>query len=112
MIEYKGYIGSVGYDGEAGIFHGEVINTRDIITFQGKTVRQIEKAFRDSINDYIEWCESEGVSPEKPFSGRFNLRLSPELHKKVAIAAGKLNISLNKFIENILSDEVKKILPR
>jgi predicted HicB family RNase H-like nuclease len=112
MMEYKGYIGTVTYDDQARIFHGEVINTRDVITFQGKTVRQIEKAFHDSIDDYIEFCESEGVCPEKPYSGKFNLRLSPELHKKVAIAAGKLNTSINKFVENILSDEVKKILPR
>lgn len=111
-MEYKGYIGTVTYDDEARIFHGEVINTRDVITFQGKTVKQIEKAFRDSIDDYVEFCESEGVSPEKPYSGKFNLRLSPELHKKVAIAAGKLNISINKFVERILNDEVKKILPR
>lgn len=112
MMEYKGYIGSVTYDDEARIFHGEVINTRDVITFQGKTVRQIEKAFRDSIDDYIEFCESEGVSPEKPYSGKFNLRLSPELHKKIAIAAKKMNISINKFVEKAVADEILKVLPR
>lgn len=112
MMEFKGYIGNVSYDDEAKIFHGEVINTRDVITFQGKTVRQIEKAFKDSVNDYIQWCEKEGVSPEKPYSGKFNLRISPELHKKIAYAAGKLNISINKFVEKALLDEILNFLPR
>ena len=56
MMEYKGYLGTVEYDSQAKIFHGDVINTRDVITFQGKTVDEIEKAFEDSINDYIVWC--------------------------------------------------------
>ncbi len=59
----------------------------DVITFQETTVEEIEGAFKDSINDYIDWCKSEGVAPEKPYSSRFNLRLSPELHREVAITA-------------------------
>lgn len=105
-MEYKGYIGTVTYDEDAKIFHGEVINTRDVITFQGKTVSQIEKAFKGSVDDYIEWCVSEGVSPEKPYSGKFNLRISPELHKQIAVAAKKLNISINKFVEKAILDEI------
>jgi len=61
MMEYKGYVGIVEYDGKAKIFHGEVVNTRDVITFQGKTVDEIEKAFQESIDDYISWCEQDGV---------------------------------------------------
>lgn len=105
-MEYKGYIGIVNYDDEAKVFHGEVINTRDVITFQGKSVEQLEKSFRDSINDYLTWCKEDGVSPEKPYSGKFNLRISPELHKQVALAAHKMNLSLNKFVEKALVDEI------
>ena len=64
MMEYKGYIGVVEFDDKAKIFHGDVINTRDVITFQGKTVDDIENAFHDSIDDYISWCEQDGVNPE------------------------------------------------
>ncbi|MDI9426017.1 MAG: type II toxin-antitoxin system HicB family antitoxin [Spirochaetota bacterium] len=93
MMEYKGYIGVVNYYPDAKIFHGDVINTRDVITFQGTSVKEIEKAFKDSIDDYIKWCKEEGVEPEKPYSGKFNLRISPELHREAAIAFTKMNIS-------------------
>ena len=106
MIEYKGYIGVVEFDDKAKIFHGDVINTRDVITFQGTSVDEIETSFRDSINDYLEWCEKDGVNPEKPYSVKFNLRLSPELHKEVAITAKKLKISINTFVEKALQDEI------
>ena len=106
MMEYKGYIGVVEYDEKAKIFHGDVINTRDVITFQGKSVDEIEKAFKDSIEDYIEWCQQDGINPEKPYSGKFNLRLSPELHKEVAVTARKLKISINSFVEKAIHDEI------
>ena len=106
MIEYKGYLGDVEYDSGAHIFHGEVINTRDVITFQGRSVYEIESAFQDSINDYIEWCAEDGVSPEKPYSGRFNLRISPDLHREIAIAARRQKISINKFVEKAIADEL------
>ncbi|HBI37724.1 MAG: antitoxin HicB [Spirochaetes bacterium GWF1_31_7] len=106
MMEYKGYIGVVEFDDKAKIFHGDIINIRDVITFQGTSVEEIEKAFQDSINDYLEWCEKDGINPEKPYSGKFNLRLSPELHKEVAITAKKLKISINSFVEKALQNEI------
>ena len=108
MMEYKGYIGDVKYDDEAKIFHGDIINTRDVITFQGTSVEELEQAFRDSIDDYISWCEEEGERPEKPYSGKFNLRISPDLHRKVALAAHKMKISLNKYVEKALLDELSQ----
>ena len=108
MMEYKGYIGTVTYDDEARIFHGEVINTRDVITFQGTSVDQLEKSFRESIADYLKWCKEDRVNPEKPYSGKFNLRISPKLHKQAAVAARKMNVSLNKFVEKALLDEITK----
>ena len=106
MLEYKGYVGEVNFDSDAHLFHGEVINTRDVITFQGITVEELEKAFIESIDDYISWCTEEGVNPEKPYSGKFNLRISPNLHKDVAITARKLNLSINSFVEKAIVDEL------
>ena len=83
-----------------------VINTRDIITFQGESVGELKKAFEDSVDDYLQWCEEDGVSPEKPYSGRLNLRLSPETHKKAAINAKKKGTSLNKYIEKAIESEL------
>jgi predicted HicB family RNase H-like nuclease len=105
-MEYKGYMGTVEYDAEAKIFHGDIINTRDVITFQGKSVNEIEKAFKDSIDDYIAWCKEDGVEPEKPYSGKFNVRLSPDLHRQIAILAKKKRISLNSFVEKAITKEI------
>lgn len=106
MMEYKGYIGIVEYDSDAKLFHGDIVNTRDVVTFQGTTVNEIEKAFRESIDDYISWCKEEGVEPEKPYSGKFNVRLSPELHREIAITSKKMNVSINSFVEKALKDEL------
>jgi len=106
MMNYKGYLGTVEYDDQAKIFHGDIINTRDVITFQGTTVKEIERAFRDSINDYLAWCKEDGVEPEKPYSGKFNIRLSPDLHRQIAIIAKKKRLSLNSFVEKAITDEI------
>jgi predicted HicB family RNase H-like nuclease len=102
MMTYKGYYGVVQYDDEAKIFHGEVINTRTVITFQGTTVDEIETSFRDSVDDYLDWCKERNKEPEKPFSGKFVLRLSPDLHRKLNLKAKMTNNSLNSFIVQIL----------
>ncbi len=106
MMEYKGYIGVVEFDSEARIFHGEVVNTRDVITFQGSSVDEIDRAFRESVDDYLEWCAEEGTEPEKPYSGRFNLRLPPELHRRLAVSARKRKISINALVEKAIVDEL------
>lgn len=69
MLNYKNYIANVKFDDEAEIFYGEVINTLDIITFQGKSVKEIKQAFKDSAEDYLEFCVQRNEVPDKPFSG-------------------------------------------
>lgn len=103
MLEYKGYSGHVEYDGEARLFHGEVLDLRDVITFQGTTARQIEKAFRNSIDDYLEFCKQRNETPDKPFSGRFMLRLPPSVHRKAYIRAKQEGKSLNQWIAEKVS---------
>lgn len=103
MLNYKGYNGKVEFDGEAGIFHGEVVDMRDVITFQGKSVDELEKAFQDSIDDYLEFCEERGEVPDKPFSGRLMVRLPSEIHRKVYVNAKKEGKSLNEYITEKLA---------
>lgn len=98
MLKYKGYTGQVAYDDEVGIFHGEVLDLRDVITFQGKSVEEIEQAFRESIDDYLEFCEQRGEEPDKPFSGRLMLRLPRDLHRKAYVNAQREGKSLNQWI--------------
>jgi len=102
-MEYKGYFAKVEFDEEANIFHGEVINLRDVITFEGETVDKLRKAFKDSVDDYLEFCAERGKDPDKPYSGRFLVRVEPELHKSIAIEARKKNISINSLISEALT---------
>jgi len=103
-MKYKGYLGKVEYDYEAKIFHGEVIGLKDVITFQGKNVKDLEKAFKDSINDYLEWCQERGEQPEKTYSGNLRIRMNPSLHAQLAMQAAKQGISLNDLITKKLGN--------
>lgn len=98
MMEYKGYIGDVKFDADAAIFHGEVINTRDVITFQGQSVEELIAAFHGSVDDYLAFCAERGEEPDKPFSGQFMTRIPPELHRAVNIAARVAGKSLNAWV--------------
>jgi predicted HicB family RNase H-like nuclease len=106
MLSYKGYSGRVEFDDEARIFHGEVIDTRDVITFQGTTVEEIEKAFRGSVDDYLEFCRERGEKPDKPFSGKFVLRIPSDLHHKLYLEASRSGKSLNSWLVEVIKDAV------
>ncbi len=105
-MNYKGYTAHIEFDEEAGLFHGEVIDTKDVITFQGASVKELKKAFKDSVDDYLEFCKSRREEPDKPFSGKFILRLPKALHRKIYIKAVKNGQSLNNFIAQSLSSSV------
>ena len=106
LIQYKGFVGRIEYDDEAGIFHGEVINLRDVITFRGESVQQLRQALQDSVEDYLEFCAARGEEPERPFSGKFIVRIDPELHRQLFVLAKKKDTSINKLV----SEAVEKIL--
>jgi predicted HicB family RNase H-like nuclease len=105
-MEYKGYFAKVEFDEDAEVFHGEVLNLRDVITFEGKTVEDLRQAFYDSVDDYLEFCAERGEDPEKPYSGKFVVRVEPELHKRIAIEARKRGISLNALVGEALSKTI------
>ncbi len=102
-MEYKGYYAQVVFDEDANVFHGEVINLRDVITFEGETVDQLRQAFQDSVDDYLELCAERGENPEKPYSGKFVVRVNPELHKRVAVEARRRGVSINSLVGEAIS---------
>jgi len=106
MLKYKEYHGRVEFDEYAGLFHGEVIDLRDVITFQGKSVAELEQAFRESIDDYLEFCSQRNEEPDKPFSGRLMLRLPVDIHRKVYVSAKKEGKSLNEYITEKLAHAI------
>jgi len=102
MMEYKGYIAKVEVDESAGILHGEVMNVRDVITFEGRNVQELQNAFHDSVEDYLEFCAARREDPEKPFSGKFIVRITPELHRRIYTQARLTDKSLNRWVNDIL----------
>jgi predicted HicB family RNase H-like nuclease len=102
MMQYKGYIASVEFDDAADIFHGEIINLRDVITFQGKSVEELRTAFQESVEDYLEFCHARNEEPEKPYSGKFSIRISPELHREISLKAKKAKKSLDVWVSETL----------
>lgn len=108
MMEYQGCMGKVEFDDEARLFHGEVLNIRDVITFQGQSVDELEAAFRESIDDYLAFCKARGETPERPFSGQFVTRLPPQLHREVSTAAALAGKSLNAWVVDRLQEGVDK----
>ncbi len=103
VMSYKGYQGSFEYDPEADIFHGEVLHLSDVITFQGRSIDELKTALADSVEDYLAFCAEQGKQPEKPYSGRFNVRISPEIHRKIVAAAAREGVTLNHWVAQVLA---------
>lgn len=110
MLEHKGYIGKVTLDDEAGLFHGEVIGIRDVVTFQGRSVSELRRAFRESVDDYLAFCAERGEEPNKACSGRFVVRISPELHRRVNMLAAASGKSLNSLVVECLDKQLSNEL--
>jgi predicted HicB family RNase H-like nuclease len=101
-MSYRGYEAVIEYDEDAGLFHGEVINLRDVITFQGASVSELKQALEESVKDYLAFCRERGEEPEKPFSGQFVVRVEPSLHRALVTAAKRSGMSLNRWIARTL----------
>ncbi len=106
MMKYKGYQAFFKYDDEAELFHGEVIGTRDVIFFEGTSVEELNKEFRFSIDDYLAMCAERGQEPDKPFSGRIPLRISPEVHRAASAVAKSEGKSLNAWLAETIERAV------
>ena len=107
-MEYKGYTAEVVYDEEAREFHGSVKGTLDVITFVATNAEDLSREFHDSVDDYLDYCSELGREPEKPFSGKFNVRIPQDLHRRIFIAAEARGVSINAFVNDALMEAAKK----
>ena len=103
-IQYKGYIGSVEFSEKDGIFYGKVMGIRSLISYEGENARDLLADFHGAIDDYLESCKAEGREPETAYKGSFNIRISPELHKRLIIYATAHQMSLNRYVEETLAN--------
>lgn len=106
-MQYKGYSARVEYDAEDKLFVGHLAGIRDIIGFHGKTVAQLERAFKRAVDDYLATCDKLGQKPDKPFSGRLLVRVAPELHARASSAAHRKGVSLNQWVARALEKAVE-----
>ncbi len=106
ILTYKGYQGSFEYDPDADLFHGDVLHINDVITFQGRSIDELKAALADSVEVYLEYCVKKGRAPNKPFSGSFNVRMTPEVHQRIAMQAARDGVSLNKWVAGTLEKAV------
>ncbi|HUX80690.1 MAG TPA: type II toxin-antitoxin system HicB family antitoxin [Alphaproteobacteria bacterium] len=111
MMEYKGYYGSAHYSDDDKVFYGKVEYIRSLVTYEGIDVHSLQKAFKDSVEDYLESCKERKVVPEKPFKGTFNVRLSSELHRKAALTAYERHINLNTIVSEALESYLQDSPP-
>ena len=107
-MEHQGYRARAIFDEEAGLLHGEVVGIRDVVTFQGETVAELRAAFRDSVDEYLKFCAEKGQEPNRPFSGRVSLRMSPEIHQAASIAAHTEGKSLNAWLTDTIERAVSQ----
>jgi predicted HicB family RNase H-like nuclease len=105
-MKYKGFIGSVHFAAEDRAFYGKVEGVNDLITFEGSTVDELEKGFKYMVDEHIKDCNKNNTPVEKSYKGNLNIRLSPELHKKVAYNATIRGLSLNQYINNAIKKEI------
>jgi predicted HicB family RNase H-like nuclease len=98
VLEHRGYLGSVEFSAEDQCLCGKVEFIDDLILFDGTTVADVERAFRDAVDAYLQSCASRGVEPNQPFKGSFNVRIGGDLHKQAAYEAKRRGVALNEFV--------------
>ena len=106
-MSYQGYTARIEFDERDSIFVGRVLGLRSIISFHGQTVEELRGQFAAAVDDYVADCEEQGVSPEKPASGKLLLRVSPEIHSQALIRAQATGKSLNQWATEVLQHAVQ-----
>ena len=106
-LKYKGYIGSVSYSEPDKVFFGQIEGIDDLVTYEGESVQELTSSFHEAVEDYLIFCEEHDCKPEKSYSGAFNVRVAPSLHRDIANLAAEAGISLNAFVKRALSEAVK-----
>lgn len=112
MKRYRGYLAGLYVDEEAAIIRGKVLNTRDTITFYGKTVEEALRAFRDSVDDYLDFCKDAGVEPDRPFNGKLLIRIKPEHHRDLSLIAQEEGQSVNALVAQLVTKAIRAREPR
>ena len=102
MLEYKGYYGTVELSGTDNVLFGKVIGVNSLISYEGDSVQSLRDDFQGAVDEYLEMCAENGIEPEKTYKGSFNVRVSPELHKSLALVSASRGQTLNSAVEEAI----------
>ena len=109
-LSYKGFLGSVSISEEDNVFFGKVEGIDALVNFEGDTVAELKTAFHEAVDDYLAFCEREGIEPHKSYSGSLNVRLTPDIHTQVAYLAKKSGVSINSFIRAAIQKQIAAMM--
>ena len=107
-MTYKGYLGSVNYSDKDQVFYGKIEGINGLVNFEGESVRELTEAFHEAVDDYLAYCEDEGITPDKSYTGVLNVRLTPDIHRQIAMLALQEGISINAYIKNAVEHKVEE----
>jgi len=109
-MTYKGYLGSVNYSDKDQVFFGKIEGINGLVNFEGESVKELTEAFHEAVDDYLAYCKDEGIEPDKSYSGILNVRLTPAIHRQIAMLARQAGMTLNAYIKNALEEKVEATL--
>jgi predicted HicB family RNase H-like nuclease len=109
MLEYKDYCGTVEYSAADNVLHGKVLGIRGLISYEGDSLQNLKEDFEGAIDDYLDSCAEDGIEPQKPYKGNFNVRVSPELHRSLAIYSQSHGQTLNSTVEEAIRRHVQAL---
>jgi len=106
-MTYKGYLGSVSFSENDGVFFGKIEGINGLVNFEGESVKELTEAFHEAVDDYLAYCKDEGIEPDKSYSGILNVRLTPAIHRQIAMLARQAGMTLNAYIKDALEEKVE-----
>lgn len=109
-LKYKGFIGSVGFSEADNVFFGKIEGIDGLVNFEGESVSELTEAFHEAVDDYVAYCAEEGIEAHKSYSGSLNVRLTPDIHSRVAYLAKQVGVSINAFIRNAIEKQIATML--
>ena len=106
VLEYKGYHTEIVFNSSTNTVRGKIEGIKDLVDFETDDLSKITEEFHLAVDDYLDFCKEIGKEPDKEYKGTFNVRISPQLHKEIAMHAFKEGISLNAAVENAIKEYV------
>jgi len=106
LMEYKGFFGTVEYSAVDNILFGKVLGIKGLISYEGNSLQSLNEDFEGAIDDYLEMCADEGIEPQRAYKGKFNVRVSPEVHKRLVLYSAAHGQTLNSTVEEAIKKYV------